>query len=355
MRHLSSELEAWYRTGATFALATVVSTLRSAPREVGAVMAVSSDGTALGSVSGGCVEGAVYELAREVTETGRARTASYGVSDEDALMAGLTCGGTLEVFVEPVDTRRYREFPAVLAALRDDGDPVAVATVIASPDSRRIGHHVLSGAAGPLAAHADRMLAAGKTGVVDTIDGHETVFVRSHLPRPRLLVFGSNDYATAVAAVGSFTGYRVTVCDARAVFATRDRFPHVDELVVDWPDRYLARTHTDRRTAVCVLTHDPKFDVPVLARALRLPVAYIGAMGSRQAHRDRLDRLRQAGVTPAELTRLHSPIGLDLGARTPQQTAIAILAEIISATQGGTGAHLSHTTGRIRRDGATAS
>ncbi|WP_406300489.1 XdhC family protein [Embleya sp. NBC_00888] len=172
---------------------------------------------------------------------------------------------------------------------------------------------------------------------MDTTDGHETVFVRGHLPRPRLLVFGSNDYATAVAAVGSFTGYRVTVCDARAVFATPDRFPHVDELVVDWPDRYLARTRTDRRTAVCVLTHDPKFDVPVLARALRLPVAYIGAMGSRQAHRDRLDRLRRAGLTPAELTRLHSPIGLDLGARTPQQTAVAILAEIISATQGGTG------------------
>ncbi|GAA4987913.1 XdhC family protein [Yinghuangia aomiensis] len=349
MRELSGELAAWYRTGRTFALATVTATHRSAPREIGAVMAVSSDGTVLGSVSGGCVEGAVYELARDVIATGRAQAAAYGVSDEDALMAGLTCGGTLEVFVEPVDARHYPEFPAVLTALQD-GTPIAVATVVASPDRERVGHHGLSGQSGPLAALADRSLTDGHSGVSHPHDDAEAVFVRSHLPRPRLLVFGSNDYAAAVADLGHFTGYHVTVCDARPVFTTPERFPHADELVVDWPDRYLARTHVDTRTAICVLTHDPKFDVPVLTRALRLPVAYVGAMGSRRAHEDRLTRLHSAGVTPAELARLHSPIGLDLGARSPQQTAVSILAEIVKITHGGTGTHLSHTTNRIHPD-----
>lgn len=346
MRELSGELEAWYRGGRTFALATVTSTLRSAPREVGAVMAVSADGAVLGSVSGGCVEGAVYELAGEVIATGRARTATYGVSDEDALMAGLTCGGTLQVFVEPVDARCYPEFPEVLAALRD-GRPLAVATVIDAPDGGRVGRRAFSGGSGTLAAHADRMLVSGDSGTVQGGTDGETVFVGSHLPRPRLLVFGSNDYASAVAEAGAFAGYHVTVCDARAVFATPERFPRVDELVVDWPDRYLARARVDARTAVCVLTHDPKFDVPVLVRALRLRVAYVGAMGSRRAHEDRVARLRDAGATEDELARLHSPIGLALGARSPRETAISVLAEIIKVARGGSGEHLAHVEDRI--------
>ncbi|MFF7245072.1 XdhC family protein [Embleya sp. NPDC008237] len=369
MRELLDRLETWYRDGRTFALATVVSTLRSAPRDAGAVMAVSADGVALGSVSGGCVEGAVYELALEVIAQGRPRTAAYGISDDDALMVGLTCGGTLEVYVEPVDPERYPEFPELIAALRE-GRSLAVATVVATPDADRLGTRVVVGAdreaagdeeSGPVVLALRELLAADRTTLVRA-DGEalvpvealgvrqdEIVFVRSYVPRPRLLVFGSNDYAVAMARMGALAGFRVTVCDARPVFATAERFPDVDELVVDWPDRYLAGTRVDGRTAVCVLTHDPKFDVPVLVRALRLPVAYVGAMGSRRAHADRLVRLREAGVTEAELTLLHSPIGLDLGARTPQETAIAVLAEIIQARHGGSARPLSLTDGRIHR------
>ncbi|MGC0416079.1 XdhC family protein [Embleya sp. AB8] len=369
MRELLDRLEEWYREGRPFALATVVSTLRSAPRDAGAVMAVTADGVALGSVSGGCVEGAVYELALEVLEAGRPRTAAYGISDDDALMVGLTCGGTLEVYVEPVDAAHYPEFPELIAALRE-GRPIVVATVVTTPDPARLGARLLVGAdeegagddeCGPLPAALREVLAADRTTLVRRVGDalipvealgvarDEIVFVRSYVPRPRLLVFGSNDYAVAVARAGALAGYRVTVCDARPVFATAQRFPGVDELVVDWPDRYLAGTRVDARTAICVLTHDPKFDVPVLVRALRLPVGYVGAMGSRRAHADRLVRLREAGVTEAELELLHSPIGLDLGARTPQETAIAVLAEIVQARHGGTARPLSLTDGRIHR------
>jgi xanthine dehydrogenase accessory factor len=180
-----------------------------------------------------------------------------------------------------------------------------------------------------------------------------SVFVSCFAPAPRMLVFGAIDFAAAVARVGSFLGYRVTVCDARPVFATRRRFPDADEVVVDWPHRYLraqvAAGALDGRTVICVLTHDPKFDVPVLADALRLPVAYVGAMGSRVTDADRRARLLETGSTPDELSRLSSPIGLDLGARTPEETAVSIAAEIIARRWDGVGSPLTHTTGAIHR------
>jgi xanthine dehydrogenase accessory factor len=164
------------------------------------------------------------------------------------------------------------------------------------------------------------------------------VFVASFAPRPRMLVFGAIDFAAAVASVGRFLGYHVTVCDARARFATSARFPDADEVVVEWPHRYLARTEVDARTVICVLTHDPKFDVPVLQEALRTDATYVGVMGSRRTHDDRLARLREAGVDAGALDRLRSPIGLDLGARTPQETAVSIAAEILLERHGGSGA-----------------
>jgi xanthine dehydrogenase accessory factor len=178
------------------------------------------------------------------------------------------------------------------------------------------------------------------------------VFCASYAPRPRMLVFGAIDFAAAVARLGSFLGYKVTVCDARPVFATRTRFPDADEVIVDWPHRYLAAEveagRIDPRTVICVLTHDPKFDVPVLEIALRLPqVGYVGAMGSRKTHNERLERLREAGLTDAEIGRLSSPIGLDLGARTPEETAISIAAEIVGQRWGGKGSRLTELTGRI--------
>ena len=179
-----------------------------------------------------------------------------------------------------------------------------------------------------------------------------SVFVTSYAPRPRLLVFGAIDFAAAVARIGGFLGYEVTVCDARPVFATPARFPEADHVVIGWPHRYLADEQEagriDRRTAVCVLTHDPKFDVPLLEVALRLPeVGYVGAMGSRRTHAERLAQLREAGVTESELSRLSSPIGLDLGARTPEETAISIAAEIIALRWGGGGERLAALDGPV--------
>ena len=199
------------------------------------------------------------------------------------------------------------------------------------------------------------MLAQGVTGIRRYGAGGErlgdeiSVFVNSFAPPPRMLVFGAIDFAAAVARVGKFLGYHVTLCDARQIFATKSRFPDADEVVVEWPHRFLAGTEVDARTAICVLTHDPKFDVPVLELALRSPAGYIGAMGSRRTHEDRLARLREAGLTEAELARLRSPIGLDLGARTPEETAVSIAAELIQLRSGGSGQPLTDTEGRIHQ------
>ncbi|NEA06815.1 XdhC/CoxF family protein, partial [Streptomyces sp. SID10692] len=180
------------------------------------------------------------------------------------------------------------------------------------------------------------------------------VFVRTYAPPPRMLVFGAIDHAAATARIGAFLGYRVTVCDARPAFATRERFPTADEVVRAWPHTYLESTEVDARTAICVLTHDPRFDVPLLVAALRTPAAYIGVMGSRRTHHDRLARLRAAGVDEAGLARLASPVGLDLGARTPEETAVSIAAEIVQHRWGGTGRPLGELTGAIHHPGGPA-
>jgi len=459
VRDILEPIVKWWTAGETFGLATVVRTFSSAPREPGAALAVSGGGEVVGSVSGGCVEGAVYELAGEVMATGQPVLQTYGVSDDDAFAVGLTCGGIIDIFVEPVDRERFAELGPVAAAVRD-GQPAAVATVIDGPGkigARRViwpagetgaGSPAAPGgpgASGTLGAgdrldqavddDARGMLAQGVTGVrrygpdgerrrdelgeiamavergepvaVATVisgpgkigarrviwgdvsrvstgglgagerldaavdddvrgmlaqgltgirrygehgerRGDElSVFVNSFAPPPRMLVFGAIDFAAAVARAGKFLGYRVTVCDARPVFATAARFPEADEVITDWPHRYLSGITVDERTVICVLTHDPKFDVPLLEVALRTPAAYVGAMGSRRTHEDRLARLREAGLTGEELARLRSPIGLDLGARTPEETAVAIAAELIQLRWGGSGRPLTATTGRI--------
>nr|BFE88745.1 hypothetical protein GCM10020093_113460 [Planobispora longispora] len=193
------------------------------------------------------------------------------------------------------------------------------------------------------------MLDTGLTGLRTLGCGGQevAVFAETYAPPPRLLVFGAIDFAAALTRAGRFLGHHVTVCDARPVFATPRRFPEAHEVVVDWPHRYLARTRVDSRTVVCVLTHDAKFDVPLLEVALRLPVAYVGAMGSRRTHADRMARLRAAGLSEAELSRLRSPIGLDLGARTPEETALSIAAEFVALRRGGSGLPLTQTAGPI--------
>ena len=348
MRDIVDGLAGWRAAGNAFAVATVIRTWRSAPRPPGAAMAVNDQGEALGSVSGGCVEAAVYAAAEEVIRTGRAQTRTYGVSDDEAFEVGLTCGGTVEVLIQP-DTALV-EIDEVIAAIRA-GRPVATAAVpdaelVVWPDrvTGTLGEPGLDHAA---AQQAAGMLVAGATGTVRLGEHGEQrrdevpVFVQSYVAPPRMIVFGAIDFAGAMARIGRFLGYHVTVCDARPVFATRKRFPDADELVVQWPHRYLASTPVDERTVLCVLTHDPKFDIPLLEVALRTPARYIGAMGSRRTHEDRMRRLREAGIGEASLARLSAPIGLDLGARTPEETAVAIAAEIVARAWGGSGLPLT--------------
>ena len=368
MRDVMDELLSWWREGATVGVGTVVGTWSSAPRQPGASMLVGPDGSAVGSVSGGCVEGAVYELATEVRDGAPARPQRYGVSDDDAFAVGLTCGGIIDMFVEPVSRATFPEFESVVEDVRA-GRPVAVATLtggVEHPGARMVVRP--DGATGSLgSARLDDavrddvrgLLEQGRTATLRYgADGERrgdelAVFVASYAPRPRMIVFGAIDFAAAVARVGAFMGYRVTVCDARPTFATARRFPDADEVVVQWPHKYLAETDVDARTVVCVLTHDPKFDVPLLELALTLPLAYVGAMGSRRTNDDRAEQLRELGVTPEQLARLHAPIGLDTGARTPEETAVAIAAEIVASRWGGTGAPLRQQAGPIHREPTT--
>ncbi|WP_410816086.1 XdhC family protein [Micromonospora sp. 050-3] len=371
------------RDGDPVALATVVATWHSAPQPPGAAMVVTTDGTVIGSVSGGCVEADLYERARRVLDTGQPALCRYGISDDDAYTVGLTCGGILDVFVERIDAGALPALDAVAAARRS-GHPAAIVTCVAadagtSPGTgpidpaRRLGRRlVLTGqrSVGSLgddrlddAASADALglLAAGRSGMLrygyhgQRRGGGVSLFVTAYATPPRMIVFGAIDFAAAVARIGAFLGYRVTVCDARPVFATARRFPEADEVVVQWPHRYLrtelAADRLDERTVVCVLTHDPKFDVPLLELALRHPLAYVGAMGSRRTHDERHKLLSEAGLTPAQLARLASPIGLDLGGRTPEETAVSVAAQIVAARWGGTGRPLAVLDGPIHQPG----
>lgn len=510
MRDLLPVLSGWYAAGAPFGLATVVAVSRSAPRDPGAAMAVGPGDEVVGSVSGGCVEGAVFELAREVLASGEARLETFGYSDEDAFAVGLTCGGEITVLIRLVTPEVDPAFGAVARSVAA-GEPVTVATVIDGPGVRgaalavwaegvRGGADAVGGSSTSDAVGAPGTLggaetsgAFGATGVIGTSDALDapgspgdpgldtsdapgtpstldparapdasdasgapstpgtlgtpgtpgapvtlgtpgapiapgtagspgmpsppgtpgvlgtastpdasvapdvfdipgtlgtlgppgldvavaadargelalgatglrhygprgerredsvSVFLHSFAPPPRMLIFGAIDYAAAVARIGDFLGYRVTVCDARPVFATPKRFPAGVEVVVDWPHRYLHGTDTDERTVICVLTHDPKFDVPLLEEALRRPAAYIGAMGSRRTHNDRMRQLLQSGLEEGELARLRSPVGLDLGARTPEEVAVSVAAEIVALRWGGTGVPLTGAAGAIHR------
>jgi len=287
MSDLGLALRAWHAAGEPYALATVTAVRGSAPRQVGAALAVDGAGCAVGSVSGGCVDAEVYELCREVLRTGEVVLRTFEPDPDDPFAPAMTCGGAVDIMISriepPADT-------AILSAL-------------------------------------DAQLESA----------------------PRLLVFGAVAFADPLIRLGKFLGYRVSVCDARPVFTTRERFPEADDVLVQWPHRYLAATDVDQRTAVCVLTHDAKFDVPVLIGALRSPAGYVGAIGSRRTCADRAERLRAAGLTDAELARLRSPVGLDLGGVTPEEVALSIGAEIVALARGGSGLPLRDTTGGIHR------
>lgn len=359
MLDIADELRAWCAARREFALATVVAVSGSAPRGPGASLAVDDRGTALGSISGGCVESAVHELCLDAIASGEGGLYRFGYSDDDAFAVGLTCGGVLDVLVTPV--RGADPVRAVLGAVLDaaaDGARAALARVVSGPPpqlGRALAVHADGSYEGGLgggpaldreaAERVRALLLAGRTGTAElgTAGGlcgePLTLLVESAAEPPRLIVYGAVDFAAALARMGAFLGHRVTVCDARPVFATPARFPGADEVIVDWPHRHLAAEwdagRLDSRTAVCVLTHDAKFDVPLLSLALRLPLTYVGAMGSRRTHAARVERLRADGLPQEALDRLRSPIGLDLGGGTPEETALAVAAEFTAVRHGG--------------------
>lgn len=363
MRHVIDQAAAWQRSGTRFAMATVVRTWGSSPHGPGASMLVSEDGRMVGSVSGGCVEAAVCAIAEEVLAGAAPTVERWGVGDEDAFAVGLTCGGTIEVLVREVGP----EVPlGRLAADIAAGAPVALVTPLDSAGGLVVGGGTATGSLGdPRADRAatlatEGMLGRGASGLVTSGDGstddtgcapQQELLVQSFASRPRLLIFGAAEFARPLADIGAALGHRVTVCDARPAFAVAERFPRADDVVTDRPDRWFHAHEdlVDAATAVCVLTHDTRFDVPVLALALRSRAGYVGAMGSRRTHEDRLARLRTAGTTEAEIARLRSPIGLDLGGRGPEETAVSIMAEIVAVRRGGSALPLTLRTGPVHR------
>ncbi|MFC9840127.1 XdhC family protein [Rhodococcus sp. NPDC127530] len=358
MREILDQLVSWNREHITYAVATVVQTFGSAPLGPGTAMAVSENGAVVGSISGGCIEAAVVDIADDVISTGQSSYQRFGVSDDDAFTVGLTCGGTIEVNISPHTPALAQMLDQVHQAVATH-EPVALATTLGGPHVTHLFlDDVLHGSTGD--ADLDRaieirmagMVNAGSSAVTECRAGDHCqspvrLFVNTFAPPPRMIVFGAIDFARAVTQVGKLLGYHVTLCDARPVFATRARFPEADEIIVDWPHRYLQSQQLDGRSALCVLTHDEKFDVPLLERALRLEVGYVGAMGSRRTCLNRERELRLLGLGDTELDRLHAPIGLDIGGRTPAETAISIAAEIITAREGRTGNPLSESQSPI--------
>jgi xanthine dehydrogenase accessory factor len=360
VRDVMGRVNRWGAEGKAAAIATVVRVEGSAPSPPGTVMVMAEDGDIVGSVSGGCVEPAVYQEALDVIRTGIPKFLAYGISDDESLGVGLTCGGTIEVFVERV--RGTEEWFRVLHRSIVDGLPVAVATQVRGPNPGARMVVSEDGTEGTLGDPGlDRAVVTDVVGMLDLgstatrtygVSGERRpedieVFICSFSPPPRMYVFGAVDFAAATARIGKYLGYRVTVCDPRATFATPARFPEADEVVVLWPDEFLATAHVDRRTVVCVLTHDPRFDVPLLKVALTTPAGYIGAMGSRRMHVERCERLVDEGITREQIARISGPIGLDIGARTPEEVAVAIAAEIIQLRTGASGSRLVDTAGPI--------
>ncbi|MEY2741598.1 MAG: XdhC family protein [Ilumatobacteraceae bacterium] len=371
MREILGDLERWRAAGSRAAVARVVDIEGSGPRDPGAAMAVNEAGEVVGSVSGGCVEGAVVTEALDVLASrDPGRLVTFGYSDDEAHAVGLTCGGTVHLFIQPWTPEAFAAPARRIAAAR----PAAVLTVLdgpgrgatltvapGEPPTGTLGHPELDRVA---ARDALGELEAGRTSIrhygprgettPEDLEGAPVVrvFVESFAAPPRMLIFGAVDFTAALARVAKVLGFHVVVCDARGVFATARRFPMADEVVVSWPGPVLEARGAELgpRDAVCILTHDPKFDVPAVVGALATRVGYIGVMGSRRTHATRLERLAEAGVRdPADLARLMSPIGLDIGARTPEETAISICAEIIGRRVGRAVPSLRESTGPIHR------
>jgi xanthine dehydrogenase accessory factor len=349
VREIAAEIGRWQARGERFAIATVVATRRSAPRPVGAKLGVSEAGELVGSVSGGCVENDVYACAREVIDGAEPRLVSYGISDDEAFEVGLPCGGEIDVWIERGDPALVaRELEAL-----ERGERAVRLTVLEGEDAGRELLVLESGewfGDGPEALRhlAPELIRGGRSTLVE--GSATTVFADVVGPPPRLLVFGAVDTAEALCRAAKGIGWRTVVADARARFATPERIPSADELVVAWPEDVLQQLPPEHDTAVVVLTHDDRFDVPALAGALASDAFYIGALGSRRNQERRRERLRDAGVDDADIDRISGPAGLDIGAVTPAETAVSILAEILARRAGREGGPLQGASGRIHAD-----
>jgi xanthine dehydrogenase accessory factor len=311
MREVLDELSQWTRDGEEIAIATVVETWGSSPRPLGSKMIVTRSGKMAGSVSNGCIEGAVFEEAQKVLKTGEPKIAAFGVSDDVAFGVGLACGGHIEVYIQPLnDTHKQ------LVAMLNRDEPGTLRTNLANGETE-----------------ISRGAAAGSE--LARRDGD--AFVEPFRRPAHLVIIGAIHIAIPLHRLAKLMGYRVTVIDARAKFATKDRFPDADEIIVAWPDEAMAKIAVDPSTYVVILTHDPKFDIPALRSVLRKDAGYIGAIGSRKTNQNRFDALRQEGFSEDDLAVVHGPIGLDLGSRGADETALGILAEMTAVRFGGSG------------------
>lgn len=362
--------------GESFAVATIVGTRGSAPHPIGTSMLIHEGGRITGALSGGCIDAAVHAAALEALAQGTSRREHFGYSPDDPFAAGLTCGGEVDVHIGPFGADSPMHGLLSDFAMLPAADPVALvrridagscgATLVSAPATQTVPSlatllaPLVGAPAGALAAgFCLPLVAAGRTGTIRLdreagFPGTELLelLVESRLAPPRMIVFGANSFAGELLKLAPLLGYATTLCDARSAFTLQPRFTMADEISTRWPHDYLAAEiaagRVDERTVLCVLTHDPKFDIPLLALALGQPVAYVGAMGSRTSHESRLRALRAASVPEEALAALHSPIGLDLQAGTPGEVAIGIAAEIIAArSPRATGSSLSSTSGPI--------
>jgi len=358
----------WLEQGRRVVVASLIETLGSAPLDPGAEMLVDDSGRIEGSVTGGCVEGALVDVAQEILAGGPSRVVQYGISDAMAADVGLMCGGTVRLFVAELSEQAIDPLRAVVAALERDA-PVALATVldgdlsgrkIAVEADRAVGELGIERLEQSVRRDALGCLEQGLSAIRSYSAAGEVmgddirVYIQGFASPPQMVIFGAIDFSVAVATLAREVGYRVTICDARKPFVSSSRFSRVAEVAVDWPDRYLATRELDERDVVLVFTHDPKFDEPALIAALESGAGYIGALGSRRTHEERLERLRERGLSEADLARISAPCGLDIGARTPAETAISVLAEILVLRAHRTGDRLAETSGPIHPRHATA-
>jgi xanthine dehydrogenase accessory factor len=342
MREVAADIAQWLANGQSIALATVVQTWGSSPRRVGAKMALTASGQMSGSISGGCVEGAVYETGRDVIKTGQPCLLHFGVTNETAWDVGLACGGSIDVFVQRLD----REWYATLRPIINSDHSIIIATVISSPIDL-LGRQLIveddDQTLGSIAPEIDREVLAAAQDVLCTGKSQRftppstepiEVFLDVIAPAPEIIAVGGVHIAIVLTQIAKVMGYRTTVIDPRGVFGTDTRFPNVDRLIHAWPDEALKQITLSCLSAVVMLTHDPKLDDPALKIVLPSEAFYIGALGSRVTQEQRRQRLLAAGLSEADLAKLHGPIGIDLGGQTPEEIALAVMAEIVAVRNG---------------------